>query len=159
MPLSFFRDFSEAPGISLNSCERRVLDYIRNTEVEYDQNEDIGDFNLTLRIAVKFQKVKSTSGIPVQITNDPSAMAVRFTEEDITEKYPWDYRVLTTRLSKRYTNFKSNTDYHKIRKRLERDKKLAYVRFLNPKNPEGGKKTLYSPNIQKEFDKHYEKKS
>jgi len=157
MPLSFFREFAEAPGISLNSCERKVLDYIKKSEEEYDKNDEVGDYNLTLRIDVKFQKVKSTSGLPVQITNDPSAMAIRLTEEDITDKYPWDYNVLTTRLSKRYSDFKANAQYHKIRKKLEKDKKFAYERFLNPNNPNGGKKTLYNPNIQKEFDKHYTK--
>lgn len=159
MPLSFFRDFSEAPGVSLNSCERKVLDYIKGTEVEYDQNEEVDDFNLTLRIAVKFHKVKSNSGLPVQITNDPNAMSVRLTEEDITDKYPWGYQILTTRLSKRYSNFKINAEYHNIRKRLEKDKKLAHVRFLNPSNQNGGKKKLYNPNIQKEFDKCYQRKS
>jgi len=157
MPLSFFRDFNEAPGVSLNSCERKVLDYIKKSEMEYDKTENIGDYNLTLRIDVKFQKVKSTSGLPVQLTNDPNATAVRFVEEDIMEKYPWDYNVLTTRLSKRYSDFKVNSKYHKARKILEKDKKFAYERLLNPSNPNGGKKTFYDPNIQKEFDRIYTK--
>lgn len=105
MPLSFFRDFSEAPGISLNSGERKFLEYIKKSEEQYDE-DNIGECNLTLRIDVKFQKVKSTSGLPVQITNDPSAMTVRLTEEDISDRYPWDYNILTTRLSKRYSDFK-----------------------------------------------------
>lgn len=159
MPLSFFRDFNSAPGVVLNSSERKVLDYIKRTEEQYDSFDELKDYNLTLRIDVKFQKVKSSSGLPVQITNDPSAPMVRFAEEEITDKYPWDYEVLTTRLSKRYSDFKINAKYHKIRKSLESDRKYAYERFLNPNNPKGGKKTLYDPNIQKEFDKHYTKNS
>lgn len=159
MPLSFFRDFNSAPGVVLNACERNVLDFIKKTEEQYDAQEDLRDYNLTLRIDLKFQKVKSGSGLPVQITNDPSAPAVRLTEEDITDKYPWDYEVLTTRLGRRYSDFKVNAKYHKIRKSLESDRKYAYERFLNPNNPKGGKKTLYNPNIQKEFDKHYTKSS
>jgi hypothetical protein len=129
----------------------------KKSEAEYDKGDEIGNYNLTLRIDVKLQKVKSNSGLPFQTTTDPSAMIVRLTEEDITDKYPWDYDILTTRLSKRYSDFKINAQYHKIRKQLEKDKRLAYERFLNPKNPKGGKKTLYNPNIQKEFDKHYSK--
>lgn len=159
MPLSFFRNFHEAPGLSLNSSERKVLDYIKKSEEPYDAIENVGDYNLTLRIDVRFQKVKSTSGMPVQITNDPNATPVFLSEEDFTDKYPWDYDVLSTRLSKRYSDFKMNSTYHKIRKKLEKDKKYAYERLLNPKNPNGGKKTFYNPNIQKEFDKHYTKTS
>lgn len=159
MPLAFFRNFNEAPGVSLNSSERRVLEYIKKSEEGYDGVEVVGDYNLTLRIDVKFQKVKSTSGLPVQITNDPSATAVYLSEEDFTDKYPWDYDILSTRLSKRYFDFKMNAKYHKIRKKLEGDKKFAYERLLNPKNPNGGKKIFYNPNIQKEFDKYYTKVS
>jgi hypothetical protein len=159
MPLSFFRDFNTAPGVSLNSRERKVLEYIKRSEEGYDGVEDVGDYNLTLRIDVKFQKVKSTSGLPVQITNDPGATAVYLSEHDFADKYPWDYDTLSTRLSKRYADFKMNTKYHNIRKKLEGDKELAYERFLNPRNPNGGKKRFYNPNIQKEFDKHYTKVS
>jgi hypothetical protein len=159
MPLSFFREFNEAPGISLNSNEKKVLEYIKKAEEAYDSDEELGDYNLTLKIDIKFQKVKSTTGIPVQITNDPNATLVILSEEDITEKYPWDYDVLSTRLSKRYTDFKINAKYHRIRKQLEQDKKFAYERLLNPKNPNGGKKIFYNPNIQKEFDKYYKKAS
>lgn len=157
MPLSFFRDFSEAPGVALNSCERKVLDYIKKSEEEYDNDDEVGEYNLTLRVDVKFQKVKSSSGLRVKITNDPNATAVKITEEDITDTYPWDYQVLTKRISKKYSDFKLNAKYHKIRKELEKDKKFAYERFLNPNNPKGGKKILYNPNILKEFDKHYKK--
>ncbi|MDB9999122.1 DUF3644 domain-containing protein [Porticoccaceae bacterium] len=157
MPISFFRDFGEATGISLNSNERKVLDFIKNSEEQYDSDECVGTYNLTLRIDVKFQKVKSSSGMPVKITNDPNATIVRFSEGDITDKYPWDYKVLTTRLSKRYDNFKINNTYHKLRLELEREANLAYVRFLNPKNPKGGSKKFYSPNIQREFDRHYKR--
>ena len=62
MPLSFFRNFDDAPGVALNSSEKKVLDYIKNSEAQYDDS-DISDYNLTLRIEVKFQKVKSTSGL------------------------------------------------------------------------------------------------
>jgi len=159
MPLSFFRSFNEAPGVSLNSSEKKVMEYIKKSEATYDGTEEVSDYNLTLRIDLKFQKVKSTSSLPVQITNDPQATTVFLAEEDFTDKYPWDYDILRTRLMKRYSDFKINAKYHEIRKNLENDKKFAYERLLNPKNLNGGKKTFYSPNIQKEFDKHYKKQS
>lgn len=159
MPLSFFRGFDTAKAISLNSNEKRLLQYIKDKEKEYDEGDNYEDYNLTLKIDVKFQKVKSNTGMPVQLTNDPSSTAVHLTEEDITDKYPWDYQVLTTRLSKRYSDFKVNKKYHDFRKIFDKEKKYAHVRFLNPNNPNGGHKTLYNPNIQKEFDKHYTRRN
>lgn len=159
MPISFFRDFDTAKGTTLNSAERRILSYIKSVESKYDKGDVPEHYNLTLRIDVKFQKGKSTSALPVQVTNDPSASEVRLAEENIIDKYPWDYKNLTTRLSKRYADFKSNQKYHNLRKALEDNPKFAHQRFLNPNNPNGGKKILYNTNILKEFDGHYTKVS
>ncbi|MEW5838990.1 MAG: DUF3644 domain-containing protein [Pseudomonadota bacterium] len=157
MPISFFRDFDTAKGTALNSAEKKLLSYIKSVESRYDEEDEPSNYNLTLRIDVKFQKGNSAGGLPVQVTNDPSAPEVRLAEEDIIDKYPWDYLVLTTRLSKRYVDFKANKKYHDTRKALEENPKFAHQRFLNPNNPKGGKKTLYNPNIIKEFDAHYQR--
>lgn len=157
MPLSFFRTFDKAPGVILNSSEKNVLNYIKNIEEQYD-DIDVSDYNLTLNIDLNFQKVKSDSSIPVQYSNDEGALKVILSEEDIIGKYPWDYDVLSKQLSKRYTDFKRNAKYHEIRKSFESDKRLTHIRLMNPRNPESGQKLFYSPNIQKEFDKHYTKK-
>lgn len=131
MPLSFFRDFDSAPGVSLNTNEKKLLKYIKSVEEAYD-NTQVGNYNLALKIDVKFQKVKSTSGVPIQITNDPNAPSFRLSEEDVMEKYPWDYQILTTRLKKRYSNFKENNLYHDQRKVLALNEKLCHSRLYNP---------------------------
>lgn len=155
MPISFFRDFNQASGISLNTKEKNLLNYIRKVEEKYDQ-KDVSNYNLTLKIDLKFQKVKSTTGLPVTISpNDPTATIVQLSEEDINDKYPWNYDVLTTRCSKRYSDFKINTKYHKLRKKFELDQIYAYQRLLDPSNPNSSKKTFYNSNILKEFDQHY----
>jgi hypothetical protein len=47
MPLSFFRNFNEAPGVSLNSSEKKVLNYIKKSEEPYDKSEKVGDYRNT----------------------------------------------------------------------------------------------------------------
>lgn len=157
MPLSFFQNFDTASGESLNSSEKKLLKYIKSVEQGYD-NKEIGEYNLTLKIDVKFQKVKSASGVQVKITNDPNAPTFQITEEDMLEKFPWDYQILTTRLKKRYDEgFKVNQKYHSLRKELLTDKKLCHLRSYNPANPNSDSKPFFSNNILKEFDKHYNK--
>ena len=156
MPLSFIRDFDSVSGEMLNSNEKKLLKYIKEMEKGHD-DEALGDYNLTLKIDVKFQKVKSTSGISVQITRDPNAPKVRLSEEDLMDKYPWTYDVLTTRLKKRYSDFKINQKYHMLRKRLAQDERFCRERLHNPSTPHGSKMPLFNSNILKEFDEVYTK--
>ena len=73
----------------------------------------------------------------------------------IRDQYPLDYAALTTRLENRYIDFKANQKYHDIRKKLETSPQFKRTRLLDLANPTGLRKDYYSPNIVKEFDKHY----
>jgi len=101
---------------------------------------------------------KSVSDVGMQITDDPNAPAIRLEEEEILKrKYPLDYKILTNGLLARYTNFKRNPQYHKLRKEFKKDKKLCRTRYLDPNNLKGSRKDFYSPAIYKRFDKYYNK--
>lgn len=156
MPLSFIKNFDSVAGELLNASERKLLRFIKEMEKPYDE-DDIKDYNVTLRVDVRFQKVKSTSGLMVQITKDPNAPKVRLSEEDIMDRYPWDYEILTTRLKKRYSDFKVNRDYHELRKKFSKDSRYCHERLYNPTNPKSGTKQFFNANIVKEFDRHYQR--
>ena len=156
MPIAFLRDFSPIHGVSLNKEERNILKYVKKMESEVD--DDISnDFNLSIDINLKLCRVSDSSATEVSISNSPDAVPVTLQEEDIRERYPWDYKILTTRLNNRYKDFSVNSKYHKIRKVLEKDQRFCKPRYLDPGNPKSSKKNFYNPNIIKEFDKYYRK--
>ena len=157
MPLAFVKQGDKVELLSLNKDERRLIEYLRS-ECSVDAGEEPGDFNVSLRLDVKFAKSKSDDAHKVRISNDPDATPVTLSEEDIREKYPWDYDILTTRLSKRYSDFKMNNQFHEIRKPLMSDEKYCVTRYLDPANKSSSSKCFYNSNIIKEFDKHYAKK-
>lgn len=98
-------------------------------------------------------------GMGVQITEDPNAPAIRLEEEEILKKkYRLDYRGLVKELTARYTDFKTNSKFHKLRKEFMKDISLSKPRYLDPNNPKSSRKDFYSPNVVKKFDEHYNKK-
>lgn len=152
MPLTFLRGFNRTEGVSISSEERKFVDYIA-TLVEADPSDD--DFNVSLYVDVKMKRSKDGDATRFRVTNDPDAVEVQLNEENIRETYPWDYKILTERLQRRYSDFKCNSDYHSIRKELENDSRYANERVLDPGNPRSAAKTFFSPNILREFDEHY----
>ncbi len=103
-------------------------------------------------------KSEKTGGAGVQITDDQNAPAIRLEEEEILKKkYPLDYIALTKGLLVRYTDFKRNDKYHRLRKEFMKDTKLSKTRYLDPSNTKSSSKDFYSPLIYKKFDKHYSK--
>jgi len=155
MPISFFTDMKTAELMSLNGQEKKLLEYVNELESE-NRGDESSSFNLALELEIKFKRVSDIGTTEVKVTNDPSAIAVQLQEEDIREKFPWDYSNLTARLNKRYRNFKLNSEYHKIRKKLSKNKKFCLERYLDPGNP-SSKKMFFNPNIIREFDNYYKR--
>ncbi|MES1942448.1 hypothetical protein T5B8_19518 [Salinisphaera sp. T5B8] len=159
MPLAFYGSDAGMQGVALNSEEKKLSKYLRAETQVSDPDSEPGDFNVSLNVNVKFTKSKSEDAELVRITNNPGATPITLKEEDVREKYPWDYKILTTRLSKRYSDFKINKDYHAIRKPLEANEQYCNKRYLDPAVKKGVGKCFYNPNIIQEFDKYYKKKS
>jgi hypothetical protein len=154
MPLAFIGSPSRVEGISLNHEEKQLLNYLE--ALQSQRTDDVNnDFNVALTIDIRVRRSKDPAATPMIISNAPDAVKVTLEEENIREQYPWDYHILTAKLSKRYSNFKLNQDYHDIRSPLEKDLKYCHVRLLDPAKPNGLKKKLYNPNILAVFDQHY----
>jgi len=104
-------------------------------------------------------KTEKTNGTGVQITDDPNAPAIRLEEEDILKKkYSLDYKALVKALSARFTDFKTNSKFHNLRKGFMKDENLSRKRYLNPYNTRSSSQDFYNPAIVKKFDRHYKKK-
>ena len=155
MPIGFISGAAVATAVNVSPDEKKLVTYL--TAVMADPANSTtasAGLSVALELNLSFKRT-ATDAIPVMTTNDPSAPKVVLTEENIRQKYPWDYRELTNRCKQRYANFSENRDYHKRRKPLVKDERFARARFLDPGNPKSARKDFYSPNVFTEFDKHY----
>jgi len=152
LPLSFVSPPPATQAVELSKAEKRFLGYVSNLD---DRDSDPNArYSVAMNIEVRFVRSKSSTATPVRITNDWNAPAVYLTEEQIRERYPWDYHELTNRCRERYSDFKVDQKYHQLRKRLEAERRFAHERRLDPEKPRP-KKMFYAPAILEQFDKHY----
>jgi hypothetical protein len=157
MPIGFVEG-GEASAAQVGANEKRVTEFLRGRILEGVAEESAG-YDVALRMDLKFSRSRAEDAVPVVVTNDPSATRVTLTEEDLRDRYPWDYRTLTAQLKKRYTDFKQNAAYHEIRRPLEEDERYCRTRYLDPRSTTGVPKRFYNPNILREFDKYYARPS
>lgn len=156
MPLSFVALPQQAEAVVLNHEEKRFLAFVESLEPV--NGDAASPYSVTVNIDIKFTRSKAKDALGVQLTNNPNATEVRLTEEQIRDRYPWDYDRLTKECRTRYKDFKAAQKYHDARKSLLKDKRFGEIRFLDPGNPRSSKKPFFSPNILQELDKHFTKK-
>ncbi len=154
MPIGFLSTPGTATAVSISNDEEKLVGYLSDL-VGQVVGEPGADFHVALEVNLSFKRAPTDAVARVRLTNDPSAPQVAITEEDIRNRYPWDYDALTRRLRERYIDFIINQKYHDIRKPLVNDNRYANSRYLDPGNPRSAKKDFYNPNIFAEFDKHY----
>ena len=162
MPLSFHTPSEILESLRAETqprAVRRLMDYIEQAERQNPSDSD-SIFSVTMEIQLKFVRTTGQDAIPVRRDHDdPSAVAVVISEDDIRKQFPWEYAELTRRLKERYSDFLQNAKYHEIRKPLEENDKFCRVRYLDPTKPKSStKKRFYNPNIVSQIDQHYTKK-
>lgn len=114
MPLSFVTPPAVTEAVELNKQEKSFLRYVKS--LEEDEPDPNARYAVAINLEVHFVRSKFVSATPVRLTNDPNAIAVQLTEEQIRERYPWDYHELTSRCRERYSDFKvekSITNYER----------------------------------------------
>ena len=130
MPLSFVASPPSLEAIQLNRHEKSFLAFL--DRLTHEQEDPAARYSVAVNVEVRFVRSKVASAASVRVTNDPNAPAVRLSEEQVRESYPWDYQELTNRCRERYSDFKVDQKYHKLRKSLESDRRFAHERRLDP---------------------------
>jgi hypothetical protein len=154
MPIGFLPS-AEATAISLSLDEQKVVNYLA-TMMKGGHDEEVQDFHVSLDVNISFKRTSAASANAIIVSNDPNdpnAVHVNLSEEDIRKQYPWDYGDLTEKLQNRYIDFKTNNKYHELRKKLVANPQYKKTRYLDPANTSGSRKDFYNPNIVAEFDK------
>ncbi|EJL81203.1 hypothetical protein PMI16_04809 [Herbaspirillum sp. CF444] len=155
MPLAFFNPVAAADAIVLTKEQRRVVSYIESMETNKESDRH---YAVSVNVNLKFVRSTATHAMAVQLSNDPDAMPIQMTEEQITAKYPLDYAQVQNRCRQRYSDFLTNDKFHLLRASVSKDPKYCRVRELDPGNPKTPKKPYFSEAIMTFFDQHYTKK-
>jgi hypothetical protein len=159
MPIGFISPPKEGDSIVATSDEANVVQFITSLMQSDAHGQQDENYSVALTLQLKMKRSTSEAATKVAITDDPNAPKVFLSEAEFKGRYPWDYGELTTRLKKRYVDFKVAQKYHTVRRPLMKDSKYCMSRFLDPGNPKSAKKDFYNPDIVHEFDKHYDRSS
>ena len=159
MPISFFHGFETVQPVSTSDYPEQIKKLLKFLDsLEQKKSEEDSGQHVALRLETKLVKGRSSSAVAFSWTDDPDAPKVTMREEDVLKNYPMTFHDLTAVMRKRYRNFVENSDFHKLKKKIRREKKYSIVRYLHPNNPKSQKKHFYNSNILQEFDKHYIRK-
>jgi hypothetical protein len=158
MPIGFLTT-PAATAVVAGGEEGKLVSYLRNLMAAQNAaTTTTSSYHIALDVNISFKRAATDAVSTFALTNDPGAPHVYLTEEDIRQKYPWDYREFVSRCRARYRDFKENEEFHRIRRPFLKDSRYVRERLLDPGNPKSMKKQFLNPNFLSEFDKHYAKK-
>ncbi len=130
---------------------KRLLEYISTQKQNIDKESQ---YSINVVIDLKVERNKNglsvkfdKNGIPVMIDS----------EEVFKNKYPLDYNSMIEQCRTRYSNFKTNIQFHEIKNKICSENDFKGIKYLDHNKNKGIKKDYYSSNIFKELDKHYTK--
>lgn len=154
MPLAYISNRQVVDPV-LTEEEERYVSFVKSVLLESEDNED-ERYDVAIQIGLDFKKGNSFDAIGVRYASD--GITVTLSEEDIKNRYPWTYSDLVGKCKGRYSNFKQNKIFYKIKNEVEKNEHLYHKRHLDPGNPKSPTKGFYSTNTLQVFDKHYLRK-
>ncbi|WP_299180988.1 DUF3644 domain-containing protein [uncultured Aquimarina sp.] len=163
MPISFYHiPELESNSISKQTDQIKLLREYLNKVLLDNQSDDIEDYNIALKIETKFVKASESQTVNFKYSNDPNATQIKVSEESVFEtQYPLQYNDIIDLMEKKFTDFKRNQKFYKLKKEFEdktkHGEKYCKERYLNV-HKTGTKRNYYSPEIIKELGRHYTKK-
>lgn len=155
IPIAFNipQTFNTENLLSETESHKKLLDFIAKQRLKEDSTSE---HDIALVIDVKINRADKGLQVRFDKTGTP---IYQDTEEVFKNKYPLDYQTLLSQLKVRYIDFVQNKAFHKLKKEICIQPEFSGERYLDYEKMSGMKKTYYSSNIFKEFDKHYIKKS
>lgn len=149
MPLAYVDSKVDAEAV-LTDKEHNYINLIKRQIAESD---DAGEYDIVISIDLKFDKGKSIDAI--KMNYDPDGIPVNITEEDFRKKWPLTYIDMIKKCREIYSDFKQNDKFNAIVRRIKVEGKMCREKKLDIHNLKSPKKTFYSSNVFKEFDKEY----
>jgi hypothetical protein len=154
MPLAYVDGKVSAESILTDE----MANYLSLIENKVKENETINSsYEIAISIDISFKKSENyNNGLPVKF--DSNGVPVIMSEENFRKKYPFSYKQIIEKARNKYSNFKCNSDFHKIMKEIKLDSKIYHLRMLDPSSIKSQKMGYYNQNIWKVLDNIFEKK-
>lgn len=157
IPISFDLDQKGMEAVAKKSAAAvtQFLAYMQGEEAKADSRPS--EYSYSVKVEFDLVKKKAEGAVTAVIVGsaDNPDITVAYDADRVPPGFDWDYDILAIKLSQRYSDFKRNGKYHKLRKPLEENVKLCFERYLDPSNKSSTCKRFYNPNIVKYFDQHY----
>lgn len=155
MPFAFTDQLMDVENLQLSPEEQNFIKLIE--KLSADSMPEGSPYSVVINVQLQLSKAKSSSIAKAILSNDPNAIPLALSDEQLLDKYRLTYDELTRRCQKRYTDFIVNKQYHDLRREIAKSPKFGIMRYLDPRKPQGQKKPYFSEAIFTEFDKHYHK--
>lgn len=150
MPLAYVDEKLTVNSV-ITSDSGNYVTFIQN--LLKSNNSTDSDFDIAISIDIDFKKGNSFESVGVKY--DPDGTAVHLTEEQILNKFPWNYKEVASRCRERYVNFKQDKVFNQYISEIKNDPKLCTHRALYMHNSKSPKTVYYNTNIIKFFDAKY----
>ncbi|MBO7522119.1 MAG: DUF3644 domain-containing protein, partial [Opitutales bacterium] len=121
-----------------------------------DQNT-MSDRLVALEVNIALKRTFASDSLAKVAIDPKSPTKIAISEEDMSKLYPWEHSELLINLKKRYSDFRQDKKFNKLKKDVHKNNALSYERKLSPKNIKSPKRHFYSPNCLQYFDNYYTK--
>ncbi len=163
MPISFFHTF-EMESFSINSKtaqQDNFFAYVSKKIIDNPTNL-VNNHNIALRLETKLERSNTAEALPVRYDKDSPIIIRQEIESKIKNGLEngtlFDHADLITKLRGALLKLKINSEFYRVRRKIEDNDKYQLIRYLDPIKKTGSKKVFWTIEAFNEIKKYYDNK-
>ncbi len=145
LPLSF--DTADVRAVQVRGRSRQIANLLAHMDriVAEQPNSPDDRFRVAVHVVTHIAGSREPDAVPVKLGKGDGAVKVELTEDVLRQRWPHDYKQLTSMVKQRVPGLKINKAFNDAVRLLSGEERFARVRWLDINTPKSGKKTYYSP--------------
>ena len=136
LPLSF--DAVTGPALTVPSRRTRqaanLMAFLDRAGDEHPV-QDKTSYAAAVKVETRIVGSRNPDAAAIKLCSGPDATKVTLTEEQIADRWPYDYTTFVKRIVARVPGIKQNKAFHKAVKALKSEERFVFRRRLDPRDP------------------------
>lgn len=136
LPLSF--DAVTGPALAVPSRRTRqaanLMAFLDRASDEYPVQEKT-PYAAAVKVETRIVGSKNHDAAAVRLGGGPDARKVTLTDEQIADRWPYDYATFVKRIIAKLPDIKQNKAFHRAVKQIKSEERFVFRRRLDPRDP------------------------
>lgn len=153
-PLNFDTGSKNYDSLNKSTAEKNFLNYL---ELIANCSSEKDEYDVLINVDIKISKTDINEAVLLKYASEGKKISIELNDEMFKKMFPYTHDQIVEMIKKKQENFKQDTRFKSIKKKLQKDEVCCKARYLDVVNKSGNPRYYYNSNFVNKLLELYNK--